>query len=152
MKKMKFKYFGIALLLTGMLSCNKESLEPVPTTSISDLTAFDTKSRIEGQVRAIYAASKNSGLYGGRYQIFNDIRGGDFMNEKTNVVTGFDVWNYTPSNSSTNSVMNHWAQSYFVINLANVFIDGMAAKGTSVVGDELSKNYLGEARFLRAAV
>lgn len=152
MKKMKFKYFGIALLLTGMLSCNKESLEPVPTTSISDLTAFDTKSRIEGQVRAIYAASKNSGLYGGRYQIFNDIRGGDFMNEKTNVVTGFDVWNYTPSNSSTNSVMNHWAQSYFVINLANVFIDGMAAKGTSVVGDDLSKNYLGEARFLRAAV
>ncbi|WP_204270172.1 RagB/SusD family nutrient uptake outer membrane protein, partial [Klebsiella aerogenes] len=78
------------------------------------------------------------------------IRGEEFNNERTNVVTGFDIWNYTPSNSSTNSVLNHWARAYYVINLANVFIDGMAAKGTNVVGATLSNNYLGEARFLRA--
>ena len=89
-------------------------------------------------------------MYGGRYQIFNDIRGEEFNNERTNVVTGFDIWNYTPSNSSTNSVLNHWARAYYVINLANVFIDGMAAKGSAVVGTTLSNNYLGEARLLRA--
>ena len=66
------------------------------------------------------------------------------------MVTGFDIWNYTPSNSSTNSVLNHWARAYYVINLANVFIDGMAAKGSAVVGTTLSNNYLGEARLLRA--
>ena len=140
----------MAGLVVQAVSCSKESLTPVPTTSISDLSAFDSKLRIEGQVRAIYASIKNAGMYGGRYQIFNDIRGGDFQNDRTNVVTGFDVWNYTPSNSSTNSVENHWARAYYVINLANVFIDGMAAKGTSVVGDALSKNYIGEARLLRA--
>ena len=121
--------------LVQMTSCAKENfVNPVPTNVISDLTAFDSKDRVEGQVRAIYASIKNSGMYGGRYQIFNDIRGEDFMNERTNVVTGFDVWNYTPSNSSTNSVQNHWSRAYYVINLTNVFLEGMTAKGTAVVG------------------
>lgn len=141
------------LAASGMqfTSCVKESyLNPVPTNVIFAETAFDTKDRIEGQVRAIYASIKNSGMYGGRYQIFNDIRGEEFANDRTNVVTGFDIWNYTPSNSSTNSVLNHWSRSYYVINLANVFIDGMASKGTNVVGAALSANFVAEARLLRA--
>ena len=150
MKKNLF-YILMAVGLVQMTSCAKENfVNPVPTNAISDLTAFDSKDRIEGQVRAIYASIKNAGMYGGRYQIFNDIRGGDFMNDRTNVVTGFDVWNYTPSNSSTNSVQNHWSRAYYVINLANVFIDGMATKGTTVVGATLSSNFLAEARLLRA--
>jgi hypothetical protein len=150
--KMKKHYLYI-ILAAGLLSatgCHKSNLTPVPTTLISDLSAFSTAARIEGQVRAIYASIKNAGMFGGRYQIFNDIRGGDFMNDRTNVVTGYDIWSYTPSNSSTNSVQNHWGRAYYVINLANVFIDGMAAGGTAVVGDALSKNYVGEARLLRA--
>jgi hypothetical protein len=78
------------------------------------------------------------------------VRGGDFQNERTNVVTNYDIWNYTPSNSSANSVLAFWSRAYYVINLANVFIAGMEEKGSAVVGDELSKNYLGEARLLRA--
>ena len=143
-------YITMAVVMVQATACYKSNLNPVPSTSISDLSAFNTKERIEGQVRAIYASIKNAGMYGGRYQIFNDIRGGDFMNDRTNVVTGFDVWNYTPSNSSTNSVLNHWSRAYYVFNLANVFLDGMAAKGTTVVGDPLSKNFQGEARLLRA--
>ncbi len=149
--KKNLLYILMAAGLVQMTSCAKETfVNPVPTNVISDLTAFDSKDRIEGQVRAIYASIKNAGMYGGRYQIFNDIRGGDFNNERTNVVTGFDVWNYTPSNSSTNSVQNHWSRAYYVINLANVFLDGMASKGTTIVGATLSNNYQAEARLLRA--
>ena len=149
--KKNLLYILMAAGLVQMTSCAKETfVNPVPTNVISDLTAFDSKDRIEGQVRAIYASIKNAGMYGGRYQIFNDIRGGDFNNERTNVVTGFDVWNYTPSNSSTNSVQNHWSRAYYVINLANVFLDGMASKGTTTVGATLSNNYQAEARLLRA--
>jgi hypothetical protein len=149
--KKNLLYILMAAGLVQMTSCAKETfVNPVPTNVISDLTAFDSKDRIEGQVRSIYASIKNAGMYGGRYQIFNDIRGGDFNNERTNVVTGFDVWNYTPSNSSTNSVQNHWSRAYYVINLANVFLDGMATKGTSIVGATLSNNYQAEARLLRA--
>ncbi|MDP3393387.1 RagB/SusD family nutrient uptake outer membrane protein [Sediminibacterium sp.] len=144
-------YVLMAAGLVQLSSCAKENfVNPVPTNVISDLTAFDSKDRIEGQVRSIYASIKNAGMYGGRYMIFNDIRGGDFMNDRTNVVTGFDVWNYTPSNSSTNSVQNHWSRAYYVINLSNVFLDGMAAKGTAVVGATVSNNYQAEARLLRA--
>lgn len=149
--KKKLLYIAMAAGLVQLTSCAKDNfVNPVPTNVISDLTAFDSKDRIEGQVRAIYTSIKNAGMYGGRYQIFNDIRGGDFMNDRTNVVTGFDVWNYTPSNSSTNSVQNHWSRAYYVINLANVFLDGMAAKGTAVVGATLSNNFQAEARLLRA--
>jgi hypothetical protein len=149
--KKNLLYIMLAVLVIQLASCvKKDLLNPVPTNSISAETAFDSKDRIEGQVRAIYASIKNSGMYGGRYQIFNDIRGEDFANDRTNVVTGFDVWNYTPSNSSTNSVLNHWSRAYYVINLANVFIDGMATKGTSVVGTTLANNFLGEARLMRA--
>lgn len=149
--KKNLLYIVMAAGLVQLTSCAKDNfVNPVPTNVISDLTAFDSKDRIEGQVRAIYTSIKNAGMYGGRYMIFNDIRGGDFMNERTNVVTGFDVWNYTPSNSSTNSVQNHWSRAYYVINLANVFLDGMAAKGTAVVGATLSNNFQAEARLLRA--
>lgn len=149
--KKNLLYIVMAAGLVQLTSCAKDNfVNPVPTNVISDLTAFDSKDRIEGQVRAIYTSIKNAGMYGGRYQIFNDIRGGDFMNDRTNVVTGFDVWNYTPSNSSTNSVQNHWSRAYYVINLANVFLDGMAAKGTAVVGANVSNNYQAEARLLRA--
>lgn len=144
-------YILMAASLLQVTSCAKENfVNPVPTNVISDLTAFDSKDRIEGQVRAIYASIKNAGMYGGRYQIFNDIRGEDFMNDRTNVVTGFDVWNYTPSNSSTNSVQNHWSRAYYVINLTNVFLEGMTTKGTSIVGAAVANNYIAEARLLRA--
>lgn len=151
MKNIIKKLFSFVIIALVASACQKEdALNPVPTNAISDLTAFDTKERIEGQVRAVYASIKNAGMYGGRYQIFNDIRGEEFHNERTNVVTGFDVWNYTPSNSSTNSVQNHWSRAYYVINLANIFIDGMATKGTAVVGTTLSNNFIGEVRLLRA--
>ncbi|WP_439505273.1 RagB/SusD family nutrient uptake outer membrane protein [Sediminibacterium sp.] len=149
--KKNLLYVLMAAGLVQLSSCAKDNfVNPVPTNVISDLTAFDSKDRIEGQVRAIYTSIKNAGMYGGRYQIFNDIRGEEFMNDRTNVVTGFDVWNYTPSNSSTNSVQNHWSRAYYVINLSNVFLDGMAAKGTAVVGATLSNNFQAEARLLRA--
>src|SRR5688500_11123231 len=109
--KKRLLYMASAVALLQLTACEKDRLNPIPTNSIAEASAFDSRLRIEGQVRAIYASIKNSGMYGGRYQIFNDIRGGDFNNERTNVVTGFDVWNYTPSNSSTNSVQNHWSRS-----------------------------------------
>lgn len=148
--KNKFIYLAIIIASAQLIACNKDNLKPTPTDAIGGAFVFDNKQRIEGQVRSIYASIKNSGMYGGRYQIFNDIRGGDFLNFRTNVVTGYDVWNYTPSNSSTNSVQNHWSRAYYVINLANLFIDGMNAGGSAVVGDPLAKNYVAEARFLRA--
>lgn len=149
--KNKIKYI-ISFCLCSMLtiSCDKELLTPIPQTSITDITSFDTPERVANQARSMYSALKNGNFYGGRYIAYGDIRGEDFINETTNGVTGFDVWNLNPTGTSQNSVKNLWSQAYYTINLCNLFIDGMAAKGTAVVGSTLSANYLGEAMLIRA--
>ena len=149
--KNKIKYI-ISFCLCSMLtiSCDKELLTPIPQTSITDITSFDTPERVANQARSMYSALKNGNFYGGRYIAYGDIRGEDFINETTNGVTGFDVWNLNPTGTSQNSVKNLWSQAYYTINLCNLFIDGMATKGTAVVGSTLSANYLGEAMLIRA--
>ena len=150
--KKKLKYIiSFCLGLVMVTSCKRELLSPVPQTFVADVTAFDTPGRIANQVTALYQTFKNGSFYGGRAQIAGDIRGEDFINETTNGVTGYNEWLLNTTGTSQNFVKNMWAQAYQVINGANLFIDGMAAKGTSVVGAALSNNYLGEARFLRAA-
>lgn len=148
--KRKLIILAFAAGAIQLSSCKKEDLEPIPTNVVADVSAFESENRILGQVNGLYATIKNAGLYGGRYQIFNDIRGGDFQNDRTNVVTGFDIWNYTPSNSSSNSVQAVWSRAYYAINLANVFLAGMDARGAEVVGNDLANNYRAEARFVRA--
>ncbi|HEY0750557.1 MAG TPA: RagB/SusD family nutrient uptake outer membrane protein, partial [Chitinophagaceae bacterium] len=149
--KKQFKYI-LTLGLCGVMfgSCNKDYLDPVPQTSITDATSFDTPDRILNQVRSIYGSLKNGNFYGGRYVAYGDIRGENWIKVTTNLVTGADVWQLNPTNSSTNSVRNLWAQAYATINNANLFIDGMNEKGTAVVGDALANNYIAEARFIRA--
>lgn len=149
--KVQLKYFW-ALCTVGLLStsCKREFLDPIPQTSITDATSFDTPDRILNQVRSMYAALKNGNFYGGRFLVYGDIRADDFLNETSNNVTGYDVYNLNPTNTSQNSVKNLWSQAYYTINLANLFIDGMAAKGTAIVGQATANNYLGEAMLIRA--
>ncbi len=151
--KKQFKYIiGLSLVLITGISCKKEFLTPVPQTSVSDLTAFDTPERILGNVRTLYSNTKAGAFYGGRYIVYGDIRGEDFLNETGNIVTGADVWALNPTGTSTNSVINLWAQAFFTINLCNLTIEGVAAKGPTVLiaTPALTNNYLGEARFIRA--
>lgn len=141
----------IGLACSSLLgACHRDLLNPTPQTSISDASAFSTPSRISNQVLSLYGALKNGNFYGGRYVVYGDIRGEDFINLTSNLITNSDVWNLNPTNSAT-GVIGLWAYAYSTINGCNVFIDGMStAGGTAVVGTALSNNYLGEARFIRA--
>jgi len=150
MKKQNKIIISLCLCLVMATSCNKDMLSPVPQTSITDATAFDTPGRVANQVNSLYAALKSGAFFGGRAQIAGDIRSEEFINETTNLVTGADVWQLNCTGTSANFVKNMWSQAYYVINLCNLFIEGMAAKGTSVVGAALSANYIGEARLVRA--
>ena len=150
--KKKLKYIiSFCLGLVMVTSCKRELLSPIPQTFVADATAFDTPGRIANQVNSMYQSFKTGAFYGGRAQIAGDIRGEDFLNETTNGVTGYDVWFLNATGTSANFIKNLWAQAYRVINLCNLFVDGMAAQGTSVVGTALANNYIAEARFLRAA-
>ncbi|MBL7702292.1 MAG: RagB/SusD family nutrient uptake outer membrane protein [Ferruginibacter sp.] len=149
--KSNIKYIiTLSLVLMTGISCKKELLTPVPLTVVSDATAFDTQARIEQNIRSLYANTKGGAFYAGRFIVYGDIRGEDFLNETGNLVTGADVWSLNPQGTSTNSVINLWAQAYYTINLCNVSIEGITAKGPTVVGAQLTNNYLGEARLIRA--
>ena len=150
--KKQIKYIiTLSLVLIAGISCKKEYLTPVPLTTVSDATAFDTPERILGNVRGLYSATKAGPFYAGRFIVYGDIRGEDFLNETGNLVTGSDVWALNPTGTSTNSVINLWAQAYFAINLCNIAIEGITAKGPAVLNNTaLMNNYLGEARLIRA--
>lgn len=130
-------------------SCRRELLNPSPQTSISDATAFDQPYRVANQALSLYSVFKAGGLYGGRVLVYGDIRGEDFLREDPNLVTNADVWEQNPT-ASANAVLGLWNAAYQLINQVNVFLDGMAATGTAVVGQTLSNTYTGEARLLRA--
>lgn len=148
--KRTYKYIlTLGLCTLFSVSCRRELLNPTPQTVVTDASAFDTPSRILNQVLSLYSALKNGQFYGGRAVVYGDIRGEEFINETTNLVTASDVWNLNPTNSAT-AVVNLWSQAYYTINICNIFLEGMASKGTSVVGATLAGNYVGEAKLIRA--
>ncbi len=149
MKKI-IKYFLIAGAGTLLVSsCHKDLLYPIPQTSVADVSAFSTASRIQSQLLSLYGALKSGAFYGGRGVIYGDIKGDQFINETQNLVTGSDVWFGNPTNSAT-AVQGLWAQAYYTINSCNIFLDGMAAGGSNVVGNTLATNYIAEAKLIRA--
>ncbi|PVH25224.1 RagB/SusD family nutrient uptake outer membrane protein [Sphingobacterium corticibacter] len=139
---------GIAITTTLLQACKSESgLYPVPETTISDRNVFDTPARIEGLVNGIYRNLKAASLYGGRYLMYQDVRGEDFINVTLNSFTGFDSWNNSYS-SGSNDINNLWSAAYTTINSANIVIQGL--ENTTVISEAAAAAYVGEAKFLRA--
>jgi len=142
---------SVALLASIMVfasSCTKDLLDPTPTTSIIDNEAFDNPARILLQVNGLYAGVRHGEFYGGRYIIYNEIRGDEFIVNRPNGVTGLDTWGQNV-NSNTNEVVNLWSRSYAAINRINVFLAGLQAN-ISKIDATLANQYIGEAEFLRA--
>ena len=148
--KRKLIYILVGFVMSGVFSsCKRELLNAAPENNISDASAFSNPARISNQVLSLYSALKNGAFYGGRYIVYGDIRGEDFLLEDPNLVTNADVWRLDPTNTA-NAIVGLWAQAYLVINNCNVFIDGMNEKGFAVVGNTIGTNYIAEARLIRA--
>jgi hypothetical protein len=149
--------FGLkALLIVGvgmtlLNSCKKnEKLNPKATTLITDVDAFASTGRIEAQVNGLYVKLKSGSFLGSFYFIASDIRTGDFISTNLNAAAGATTYSLL-TQTTTGDVVDIWEDGYQAINAANVFIDGMDKyKGTAVVGDAKSKNYIAEARLIRA--
>lgn len=142
------KYFFAAVPFVFLTSCKKDFLNTAPKTQLPIEEAFSTPDRILSQVNGIYAGVKNGQFYGGRFLIYNDIRGEDFIVNKPNGVTGLDTWRFNLT-SQTNEVVNLWGAIYSAINRANLVIEGVTANA-SLIPAATSKQYIAEAKFLRA--
>jgi len=144
-------FIGMAIaVLSLVVSCrNEDALSPENETAITDASAFTTPTRIDGVLKSVYSSFKSGNVHGGRYVVYGDIRGEDILKETDNLVTAADIFNQIPTNSS-NSITSFWTSSYYAINNANLFIDGMNTQGTTVVGEAKGKAYIAEAKALRA--
>jgi len=150
--KNTFKY--IIIIFTGLLffaSCQKENLDPVPQTSLSDLSVFDTKDRIENQVNGLYTAFRSGRFMGGRFHVYNDIRADDFLNFTSNGVTGYLIWGHTVDGGE-NNITTLWEAAYTAVNRVNVFMEGLEASdavGRGLITQAEYDQFIGEALALR---
>ena len=145
----KFNKINIVALMTILLcfSCSDDdAMSSVDQTRIGDSNAFETPVRAEQQVLGMYGGVKTGNFMGGRYYVYQDIRGQEFNNERNNLVTGFSTWNFLVS-SSTQEVQNLWGSGYLAINRCNVVIDGLV---NAPISSTLKVQYTAEAKFLRA--
>lgn len=137
---------AFALLLS---SCDSgKLLNPVPETSITGANAFETPERVLGLVNGIYKSTKGGNFYGGNYYTYSEVRGEEFINRTSNTFTAFEAWNHT-LNASSNFIAGFWATGYETINNANILIKGIG-EHPGVVSDALAKQYVAEAKFVRA--
>ncbi|WKL43065.1 RagB/SusD family nutrient uptake outer membrane protein [Flavobacterium sp. ZE23DGlu08] len=128
-------------------SCSDtDALSPVNQTRISEANAFETPERVQQTVLGLYAGVKDGQFYGGRYFNYQDVRGEEFNNDRSNGVTNLLTWNFGIA-SSTSEVNNLWNAGYLAINRCNVVIKGLE---TSPISTALKTQYTAEAAFLRA--
>lgn len=144
---MKKRLIIFAITATTFAACKKESLSPVPPTSITEADAFGNPQRIQQQVLGMYSAVKTTDFYAGRYNVNIEIRGEEFLNATLNVAAGLGTWNFTITPSHA-EVQLTWRDAYAAINRSNVVFEGIQT--ATVIPDALKKQYQGEARFLRA--
>ncbi len=145
--KVKIGALSLAFMMS-VSSCDKDFLEAVPELDLSDATVFSTPARVLSQVNGLYASAKSGSLFGGRYQIYNDIRAEEWVNRTTNSVTGYSTYQGNQDPTDT-YIASFWSQGYLTINRINLFLDGLAAN-PNAVDAALATNYKGEAKFLRA--
>jgi starch-binding outer membrane protein, SusD/RagB family len=115
---------SVAFVLLLTIGCSKKYLDPVPQTSLSDLSVFDNMDRVVAQVNGMYAAVKSGWYLGGRYESVGDMRGDNFIPLSNNAYVNFNTWNHLEI-SATMEVNDIWNQIYTSINVINVFLDGL---------------------------
>jgi|WetSurMetagenome_2_1015567.scaffolds.fasta_scaffold01041_11 starch-binding outer membrane protein, SusD/RagB family len=143
-----------AFLVLLTAGCSKEYLNPVPQTSLSDLSVFDNKDRIVAQVNGMYSAVKAGWYLGGRYQSVADMRGDNFIPLSNNAYVNFNTWNHLEI-SATMEVNDIWNQIYASVNTVNVFLDGLksnweSGKLAGIISEEEYNQFTSEALTLRA--
>ncbi|WP_432709030.1 RagB/SusD family nutrient uptake outer membrane protein [Pedobacter sp.] len=140
-----------AIMLTVLASsCKKDFLVEAPELELPQEEAYTTPQRVDKVITGLYSSAKSGSLFGGRYQVYNDIRAEEYILRDPNNVTGADV--YQATNDATNSyISSFWSVGYSTINRANLAIDGLT-QNVAGLAPAVIDPALGEAKFIRALV
>lgn len=144
------------MMILVTTACDVTDLQPV--NAISETLAYSTPANIELSMAGVYDAAQ-SGFYNGdetndRGYIFGaaHIQQGDMRGEDMLMINTFYSFTYqaTYSTTTANNV-NYWENGFRIINLANLFMEGVRdAVEKGIITAEVGNSYEGEARVLRA--
>ncbi|MDR0699850.1 MAG: RagB/SusD family nutrient uptake outer membrane protein [Tannerella sp.] len=145
------RLFGVILsgvfLLANLASCSDDVLDTKSETKILSGDSWGTSEQILAQVYGLYSTIKDIRFYGGAYHVYGELRGEEFVTTGGNTGDGTAIWQQNAL-ASADQVSFVWAVGYTTINNANLFIDAITP--STVINDELKKNYIAEAKYLRA--
>ncbi|MDV3873157.1 RagB/SusD family nutrient uptake outer membrane protein [Elizabethkingia anophelis] len=147
-------------LLAGVLmfnSCSRDNLLDLsPINSADEKMAFTDPDLIKLSVTGVYNAAQIGSYngaprgypFGAAYFQQNDMRGEDMVS-----TAGFYQYTYTSTWDASGTLNNivYWADTYRLINRANLVIEGVkGAVQKGVIPQDLGNSYIGEALFFRA--
>ena len=133
-----------ALLLATATSC--EVLTQDPPAALTEAESFSTPDRIAKTAIGMYNQLQNAEFLGGRALIYGDIRSDD-----TNPAGFFgNVPNFAQQ-ANDGIALNAWTGGYRTLYGANYFLQQIA-KNTGKTTPALEKQYIAEAKFIRALV
>lgn len=152
-----FLFLGVLFFANG---CTEENiLDLTPINNISSDAAFSSPSLIASSMNGMYNAAaigqyNSTSINGGRGYVWGaafvqqgDNRGEDVVNTAT-----FYQLTYTATYDPTtaNNVF-YWIDGYRLINRTNIVIEGVTkAVANGIITDAVGKDYIGQAKFLRA--
>lgn len=145
------KLLAILTVVVSLGSCKKEFINQDKPYSMTESVIFSDANYIKSALLGCYDSFKstNPSFMGGLAYVVFDCRGEDIVN-LSNPVTMQDTYEMKVL-STTQENGRIWNYAYGTINTCNIFIENIEKYNCKdVIGEELAKQYVAEAKFIRA--
>ena len=145
------KLLAILTVVVSLGSCKKDFIDQDKPYSMTESVIFSDATYIKSALLGCYDSFKstNPSFMGGLAYVVFDSRGEDIVN-LSNPVTMQDTYEMKVL-STTQENGRIWNYAYGTINTCNIFIDNIEKYNCKdVLGEKLAKQYVAEAKFIRA--
>ena len=139
------KYHSIVLLFAVLFQSCESFLEETPYNKITAGNFYTTSAGVELGVNGLYSELRETYRQG--YSVYMLEAPSDIYRNAQSMDIEFRTWTI---DASSGNVYSMWANCYKTINQANSVIDALEKNTIPDLAEALRKQYLGEARFIRA--
>ncbi|WP_289661260.1 RagB/SusD family nutrient uptake outer membrane protein [Flavobacterium panacagri] len=139
----KYSYIFSFFLLMGLTSCDEMLDVDLPSNELSSATIYASDPTAEAAVNGIYNSINVSTYYSSLHYVLGQTS--DELIPKTQLVNVYTSNEMIDTDGTTSSM---WTEFYKTVYNANNVIEGISASKT--LSAAKSKNWIGEAKFLRA--
>ncbi|MDN5290591.1 MAG: starch-binding outer membrane protein SusD/RagB family [Anaerophaga sp.] len=144
MKKLRYNWISILVLLAFLTGCSEDFLERPPVDAITDGDFYKTNEQVMAATALLYSQVWFDYNDKASFKI-GDIRGGTFAAPWDDL--GYKRYNVTGNNTQVSSA---WNAFFTVVGQANLAIQNIERYAGANVSPDIKEYALAEARFMRA--